>query len=317
MKIRTLSSEEIYKTISMEKAVDVLLETFTNITQKKVNIPDRILMKWDKKNEPNPLAVFMPATFPQTNQLGIKVATLVPENRNRNLPLIHALVMLLDGKTGQPKAILEGSALTAIKTGAASGVATKLLAKKNASSAAIVGCGKQARSQLKAICAVRPIKKIWLYDSVRSQAKKFAEEISNNIAAPVSVEDSVKKATENAEIICTATTSKTPILNLSDVKPNTHINAIGGHSLENREVSWDIINQSFVVVEQREATLRESCEKNFKELGELIQEPNLRDIDSNKFTLFASVGTAALDISIAETILNIAEKQNIGSTLNL
>ena len=145
------------------------------------------------------ISLFMPAYLPKLQQLGLKIVSLFPNNTKVNLPVISGLVVLFDDETGQPKALLDGAALTSMRTGAVSGLATALLARTDAQSVAIIGSGVQAKTQLEAVCCVRDIKKVWVYSPNRKNAQKFAEELSLKNGIPeIEITNLVHEATKIA-----------------------------------------------------------------------------------------------------------------------
>ncbi len=322
MQLHILSSTDINQALSMNQAIGVIRQAFLSLAQQKVIMPPRNIINIvtpPTVQEGEKLAVFMPAYFADTGALGIKIASLVATNHLCGLPLIHAIVILLDVSTGMPLALLEGAAITALKTGATSGLATEILAPKKTTTLAMIGAGAQARAQLKAMCCVRKFQQIKIYSRTQVKAQQFATEIlqQGNISSEVIVCDTLREATQNADIICTTTTSKTPIIDIADVKPGVHINAIGSHTLTTREISAPLIAKAKVVVEQRAATFRESCEREVIELGELITHSPKSTCLQSPVTLFASVGTALQDIAIATAVWKLAKEKNLGVFINL
>lgn len=323
MQLRILTAADIKLALPMTDAIGVMRQAFLAFEQQKINMPPRhiidITPSQTTKTE-TALAAFMPAYFVNTGDLGIKIASLMPANlKNYNLPLIHALVILLDITTGQPQALLDGAMITALKTGATSGLATDLLALNKIDTAAIIGAGVQARAQLQAICCVRKIGHIKFYSRTLANAQQFATEFlqQKDHTIKVTVCQTLKEAVANAQIICTATTSKTPIIDIKDVMPGVHINAVGGHTLTTREVSAALIAQAKIVVEQREATFKESCERNVIELGRVLVSHEDRRNTPSQITLFASVGTAMQDVAIAAAVWKQAKEKNLGTVINL
>jgi ornithine cyclodeaminase/alanine dehydrogenase-like protein (mu-crystallin family) len=199
----------------------------------------------------------MPFYAPDGGALGLKVVSVFNSNPSRSLPLIHALVLVVDAETGQPQALIEGSALTAIRTGAASGAATDLLARPDASVVAILGSGVQARRQLEAVCTIRKVESVLVYSLAGTEA--FVEEMAGKGSIPndIQIVESPAAAIRGADIICTATTSRTPVFNGHDLKPGTHINGIGSFTPDMREIDSVTVQRARVVVDSREAALAE------------------------------------------------------------
>lgn len=320
MKVLILNANEVIQAITMTDAIESLRLAFADLSSGLVDMPPRFSIELNKAaSDKSSLVTFMPAYLKKPQQVGIKVGSFMPDNSNNILPLIHATILLLDVKTGRLKAIMNGAALTALRTGAASGLATDLLAKHDASNVAIIGAGVQARTQLAAVCAVRNIRNVKVYSKTILSAEKFKADMCNkvNISGQIEVCSTLHEATNDADIICTATTSQTPILELDNIRPGVHINSVGGHTLTTRETSSQIIEAAYVVVEHREATYNESCERNVTELGEIINKVKNARAGDDQITLFASVGTAVQDISVAECIFKNATEKKLGCYIEI
>ncbi len=162
----------------------------------------------------------------------------------RGLPRIQALVTLYDGTTGQPLAVMDGAVLTALRTGAASGAATDLLARPEADTAAILGAGVQARTQLEGICAVRPIRSARVFDARAGAADAYAREMSAALGIEVLAAASAREAVGNADIVCAATTSRTPVFADADLRPGTHVNAVGSYQPAVQEIPMETVVRS-------------------------------------------------------------------------
>src|SRR6185436_10366799 len=177
------------------------------------------------------LSLFMPAFVNSQggNAFAIKVVSLFPTNPSRGLAYIQAAVLVFDSETGQAIALLEGSSLTAIRTGAASGAAIDLLARADSKVVAVFGAGAQGRTQLEAACTARKIDTAFIFDANEEKARSFAEEMKrkNMITNDIHVASNAKEAIENADIICTATTSTQPVFDDKNLKAGTHISAVG------------------------------------------------------------------------------------------
>ena len=174
MKIKILSQIDVKKAITMAEAISTVKDAFVQLSAQEAVVPIRSQIPVAKDKG---ISLFMPAYLEKSHSLGAKIVSVFPENPSKKLPTISAVVVILDAETGQPKAILDGTFLTALRTGAASGVATELLANKDASTAAVFGAGTQGRTQMEAVCTVRSIEKIWVYDPDTSAANRCAKEL--------------------------------------------------------------------------------------------------------------------------------------------
>ena len=224
---------------------------------------------------------------------------------------------------------MDGSYLTALRTGAGSGVATSLLSREDSQVAAIFGAGEQGRTQLEAICTVRAIKKALIFDKNEAKAKLFAKEMSNYLSIPVDVAAS-KSDLREADIVCTATNSAEPVFSDSDLKPGVHINAIGSYKPHKREVPSETIQKAKVIVDHRESCLTEAGDiliplkegiitENhiLGEIGEIISSKKQIRKRNEEITFFKSVGNAIQDLTAANEVIKAANNLNIGQILRL
>ena len=265
----------------------------------------------------------------ESGSLAVKVVSLFGGNVGIGIPQIQGAVIVLDPNTGQTLALLEGSSLTAIRTAAASGAATDLLAAPTSATLAILGAGVEARAHIDAMCAVRPITTIKVFSPTPANVDSLVAEFTAR-AFEISRSDSSADAVRESDIICTTTTSKTPVLEDSDVKPGAHINAIGTHTPDACEVSGATVARAWVVVDERAAAWAEAGdliqprdagligEDHIRaEVGELVLDPALRPTSPDQVTLFKSVGIAVQDAVAATTALEAAKRLGLGTTVSL
>lgn len=325
MRIKILSRSEVAQAVTMAEAINAVKKAFIQLSSGEAEVPLRIQVPVKKRSA---TALFMPAYLVRSDSLGAKIVSVFPNNQRRGLPTIHALVILVDAKTGQPLAAMDGTYLTALRTGAASGVATDLLARKDARVTAIFGAGTQARTQLEAVCTVRDIEKAWVYDVRPRIAQMYAKEMKargSPIPADIRVAQSSKQALREADIVCTATTSFRPVFADSDLKRGVHINGVGSYTPEMREIPARTIVRSKVVVDSREASLAEAGDLIISIDGGLISNQNIHgeigEVASKKIparesieetTFFKSVGLAVQDVAVAELVLKRAEEIGLG-----
>jgi len=224
---------------------------------------------------------------------------------------------------------MEGERLTAIRTAAAAGLATELLARRDASVAAIFGVGNQGRTQLEAVCAVRPIRQAFVFDPDLPRAAAFCCEMSGKLSIAVAVADS-PRVLMDANVICTATTSPTPVFAHTDVKRGAHINAIGAYKPAEREIPEETVCASKVVVDQRAACLAEAgdiliplkrglitVEHIHAEIGEVAAGLKPGRLSADEITLFKSVGNAVQDAAAASRVLENATRLGLGTEVCL
>ena len=225
-------------------------------------------------------------------------------------------MILFDAENGKPLALLDAENLTAIRTGAASGLAAKLLSNPEASVSAIFGAGIQARYQLRAICKVRNIKDVLLFDNDQSKAESFKNEMKAELGLKIEICTDQAKL-KNAHIICTATTSPLPVFDDNFISPGTHINAIGSYQPDKREIPSTTAARSNIFVDSRKVCLKEAgdliipkkegIELEVTEMGEVLQNKKSGRSSKEEITFFKSVGNAAQDLICA---IHIFEKTN-------
>ena len=254
--------------------------------------------------------LLMPAV--SSTGIGIKLVTVMSKNPNIDLPLVHGFYLYCDKKTGVPKATFDGSALTTIRTPAASAVATEILAKEKVKNLGIFGTGVQARGHIEAMLAVRPeIEQIYISGRTRKSAEKFLDSLDLkdqkiNISAP--------EETAACDLICSCTSSTTPVIPTGSVKSGAHLNLIGSFSDEQKEADSKLIQNAEIFVDHRTAAKKEAGELISAEIegiwsfdqiigdfSQLVQKKASRS-SSEAITLFKSVGIASWDLIVAATI---------------
>lgn len=265
------------------------------------------------------VTLFMPAYLGRTQDLGAKIVSFYGDNPRRGLPAISAVVLVFDSETGMPKALMDAGYLTALRTGAASGLATELLARRDATVLTIFGAGAQAPLQIDAIRCVRPIREVRVVSRRRESAQRLADQIQG---VEVRVFEDRSAAVAGAHIIIAATTSTTPVFDGHDVEPGTHINGIGSYTPEMQEVDATVVQRAKIVVDSREAALAEAGDliiplrqktirqdQVYAELGEIVNGTKPGRTSDTEITFFKSVGVAVQDVAVARRVLRAAESQ--------
>lgn len=264
--------------------------------------------------------------------VGAKLVSVFPGNIAAHKPLIHAVVVMFDGTDGRPLALLEGASLTALRTGAATGVATDLLALPEAGIVALFGAGVQARTQLEAVCTVRPVTQVRIAGLSADRTAAFAEWARQQDwikGATVLAATDPELAVRGAEIVVTATTSPTPVFPGRSVSPGAHINAIGAFQPETREVDSDLVARAAIFVDSRAAALAEAgdllipiregaiTEEAIRaEIGEVAAGMAGRR-SAGEITLFKSVGNAVQDLAVAALAVSRAAASGQGMDVPL
>jgi ornithine cyclodeaminase len=325
-----LNADDVRKALPMRQAVDAVNNAFAALSDGRAEVPIRMQLPVHAHEA---VSLVMPAfvEFKNEQALSVKVVSVYPNNPVRGLPLIHAAVLVLEADSGRPLALLEGGTLTAIRTGAASGAASDLLARKDSQTLTIFGAGTQGATQLEAVCSIRQINKIWIYDPDVRKRQTFTEQMVERPGLPKTIisADNPTQAVQEADIICTATTSKTPVFNHSDIKSGVHINGIGSYTAEMREIPVETVKRALVVVDERSAALTEAgdiiqplengeltAEHIHAELGEIILGIKTGRTTPQQITFFKSVGNAVQDAACARLALKNAQLLGLGQKVN-
>jgi alanine dehydrogenase len=319
-----LSAEDVRRALPMTDAVAAVKDAFRDLSAGRVEAPGRTKLGL----EADGLALVMPCSSARAGAASLKWLSYFPSNPSRGLPVIHALVVLAGTASGEPLAILEGTALTAIRTGAASGAATDVLARGEASTAAIFGAGVQARTQLTAVAAVRRLTRACVYDVRPSAAAAFAAEMTARCGVKVAVAHTPSEALSRADIVCTATTATEPVFRDSDVRPGTHINAVGVFDSRYAEIPPETVARARVVVDRLEAALEEAGDllrpaaaglidaAHFQaELGDVLTGRTDGRRSPDEITLFKSVGLAVQDLYASVLAVSNARGMGLGTEL--
>lgn len=320
-----LSAADVRRALPMREAIEAMRHAFAQLTRGEVTLPPRLRL--DAQAEQG-VALVMPCHSTAEKLFSLKFITLFGNNAQRGLPLIHSTLLLTDGATGLPLAVMDGASLTAIRTGAASALATELLAGPEAATVAVIGSGSQARTQLEGMECVRRVQRARVYDPSEDSARRFADEMQRRLGIAVERATSPSAAIETADIICTATTSATPVFDDHDVRPGTHINAVGAFHPDTAEIPATTVSRAHVVVDHFVSALEEAgdllmplrarliYEQHFAtELGELVLGQKPGRTSAEEITLFKSVGVAIQDLCAAARVLANARRLELGTPL--
>jgi alanine dehydrogenase len=311
----------------MPQAIEAVKDAFAQLSTGQADVPLRTALDVPRHNG---VTLFMPAYLSADDAMALKIVSVFNDNPDKGLPLIHALVVVVDAETGAPAAVMDGTYLTALRTGAASGAATELLARPDARVAVIFGGGAQGRTQLQAVCAVRPIEEAWIYDVESERAERYAEEMGELLGLEVRVAETPAEVVRRADVICTATTSSSPVFDDADVQPGTHINAIGAYTPDMQEIPPKTVLRARVVIDHHEAALAEagdllipmnqglmSADHIYAELGEIVAGDRHGRQSPEEITLFKSVGVAVQDVAAAAAVLEAAQTVDLGTDVAL
>lgn len=322
MQIRILSADAVRACVDMPAAIDAMREAFAALSAQEATVPMRLALETE-----HGVSLFMPAHLRESGNAGAKVVSVNPGNAARGLPAIHAVVLVLDVLTGRPTALMDGTWLTALRTGAVGGLAADLLARSDAKTVALFGAGVQARTQLEAVRCVREITEVRVVSRSGASADRLAGEVVGVRAVRV---DDANDAIEGADIIIAATSSSTPVFDGARVEPGTHVTGVGSYTLDMREVDTALVQRARIIVDQREAVMEEAGDivgpirdgvvdetVIIAEIGEVVlgRVPG-RTADS-EITFFKSVGNAVQDVAVAARVLAAAESEGHGLVVDL
>jgi ornithine cyclodeaminase/alanine dehydrogenase len=325
MKTRLLSRRDIESFFTMRMCMDAVERAFADLAQGNAVMPLRtpILVP-----EHHGLALFMPAHIKSLGALGTKVVTVYKENGPKhNLPTVLGTIILLDEATGFPVALMDGGYLTAMRTGAVSGVASKYMARPEAKTATVFGSGVQAFTQVLGVHEARPLTRLLAYSIDPPEARRqFAERITAKIGVPVELASDPAKAVAQSDIVILATTAPSPVIDGAWLKPGTHINGVGSHAPKAREVDSLTVQKSRVVCDLAEACKTEagdlmipagagewSWDRVAGDLGDVVTGKVPGRTSPAEVTFFKSIGLAVQDMSAARAVFDEAVKRGIGT----
>ena len=327
--MRLLTRSDIQQTLSMQEAVKVVERAFIELSTGSAVVPLRTALPQPRHDG---VTLVMPGYLANADALAVKIVSIHNGNPQLSLPRIHALVIVIDPTTGIPIAAMEGGYLTALRTGAASGVATDWLARKDAEVAAIFGAGAQARTQMLAVAAVRPIKRFWVYARHRKTVEALIAEMRPQFdSIELLAAASPAQAVCEADVICAATTSLTPVFDGNDLKPGVHINGVGSYHRTMQEIDCVTLRSaSRIVVDQREPALSEAgdlivaiergqiqASDVYAEIGEIAAGLKVGRERQEEITYFKSVGNAAQDVAVAQAVYQRALSNSLGVEIEM
>jgi alanine dehydrogenase len=273
----------------------------------------------------------MPAWLDDGPSLGMKSITSFRGNPARGLPAILATILLYDPGTGRLIAVMDGVHVTNVRTAAASAVATQALARPESSRLALIGSGVQAGSHLEAMAAVLPLERVAVTGRTRDSAERFAaEQAARHPQLELRAVDTPAEALAGADVVCTVSSAREPVVTPGLLEPGAHVNAVGSHAPAVREIDGEVMRAARVVVDSREATLSEcgDClipiadglfgpEHVSDELGEVLAGEKRGRTSADEITIYQSCGIAVQDVAAAQLVYDRARSQRIGIDVEL
>jgi ornithine cyclodeaminase/alanine dehydrogenase-like protein (mu-crystallin family) len=314
----------------MNDAVDLVKKAFIELAEGRAAVPLRTSVEVVPGKA---VTLLMPAFMPGIEALGFKVVSIFQDNPGKGLPTANAMVCMIDPDTGVPIALLNGSYLTALRTGAVSGASAQLMAREDARNLVVIGAGAQGVTQAAAVCAVREIERITVVhrgvESWERYRKEIAEdwpELSDRLTGTTDVESAVREA----DIVCLATTSTTPVFENAWIQEGTHVSGVGSFTPQMQEAPSDFVARARVAVDMKEHALEEagdlivplregviSEDHILGELGEIASGKLVIRERESDVTFFKSVGNAVQDMAVANVAVRRAQEQGVGQEFDL
>ena len=329
MKIVVLKEEHIKKVFTMKEAIRAAGDALAACSGGRSDVPLRVNIDVP---EHAGQSLYMPGYASDSKALGVKIVSVYPRNVDKGLPSVPACMVLVDAETGEVCSILDGTFLTRLRTGAVSGAATELLARKDARTMALFGTGGQAATQLESVLNVRDIELVKVFDTATDRAKDFAgrmtEKFSGTFRARIVAASSAEEAIRDADVVTAVTTSNDPVFDGRLLKKGAHVNGVGSYTPAMSEIDEHVVCGAKVYVDTRNGAFNE-CGNLIKpikkglfdekkiagELGELILGKIAGRASEEELTLFCTVGTAALDVVTARRIYEKALEKGIGESV--
>jgi len=308
-------ADAVRAAVPVPELLDAVERAFRDVASGRDRSPLRISVPL-----PNGALLLMPGIRQDGAGSSVKLVTVQPANAARGLPTVQAVVVWFDQETGEPQAVIDGGSLTRMRTGAASGVATRLLARPESSVMALLGAGGQAAWQIRAVVAARPIDEVRVYARNAASRKRFSAEMADELGSVrVIASSSAEDAVRGADVVCCATTSSEPVFQASWLHPGAHVNGVGAYRLGMVELPPELFGvASVVAVDSREAALAEAGDlvaaieagllgtDDLVEIGS-IERSWVTSRDPEAISVFKSVGLAIQDVAAAELIVRGGE----------
>jgi len=326
MQVLVVNQEEVPRLLPMDECMDVMADVLATLARGEAILPLRAILWLPERVGGLGL---MPAALLPERVAGVKAITFFPGNEGTELDTHQGAVLLFEAEHGQLLALMDATSITAIRTAAVSGVATRLLAREDAGDLAIIGSGVQARTHLEAMRVARPIRRVRVVSKDLDRARAFSERESRKHGMAVEAVASVAEAVAGADIICTATSSREPVLAGEWISPGAHINAVGSSVPSARELDTAAVVRSRLYVDRRESALNEAGDFLIAkkegavddhhivgEIGEVLTGRVHGRTTAEEVTLFKSLGIAVEDVASARHIYEKAKESGTGRFLD-
>jgi ornithine cyclodeaminase len=324
--LRIVNAAEVRRLLPMSCCIDLMADAMQAASKGQIAIPQRLI---SPLIDHSAYFALMPGSTLQPRIYGVKVISVHPNNPAQGLPGHQGFVSLFDHDTGAPVAIIEGAQITAIRTAAASALATRTLARSDARTHGVFGAGVQAATHVEAIAAVRPIERILIWTRTQTKAEALAAELRESMSCEVRVTLDPAEAAA-CDVVSTVTSSSEPILRGVWLRSGSHLNLVGAHSPETREVDDDVVRRCAIYVDLMQSAMDEAGDLLIPikagviaqadiagEIGQVLAGEVVGRKDAAQITLYKSLGVVAQDLIAAAHVYRVACEQRVGSVISL
>jgi ornithine cyclodeaminase/alanine dehydrogenase-like protein (mu-crystallin family) len=309
--LAVVNSRAMAEVISLSEAIDRVTLAMQELSAGLVTAPERKGLAVS----PQGTMVLMPGTMSHIQRFGVKTLSLVATASEWGLPSHQGLMLLFDSLSGRPLCVVDSHALTALRTAAATAVATRALARPDARTLAILGSGSLARLHIEAMLKIRPIETIRIWSRTADKARSLAQETAARFAGAVEALESVREAVEGVDIICTLTASASPVLEGKWLTAGQHVNLVGASTRASREIDDEAVARGYYIVDCRSHALEQAGELLHAmehgyvreehvaaEIGEVLNGTRQGRSDTSMITVYKSLGHIAQDIRVADAV---------------
>lgn len=321
MPLLVLNAAMVRKLLPMNVCVDVMARAMQAVSSHRVNMPDRLVTPLEKESG---CFFLMPGLAEDASVYGAKLVSLMPGNPANGRPTVQGFMSLFDKVSGAPVALLDGFEITRLRTAAASALATRELARSDACSHGILGAGVLAAAHLEAIACVRDIQEVFVWARDPAKARRFAQQQEKNFKFEITAVEDPEQA-GRCDIVSTVSNSSTPILRGDWLAPGCHVNLVGAHRADHREIDSEGLVRSALYVDSRDSALREAGDllipvseglvgqDHIKaEIGEVLAGCAGGRSDGQQITVYKSLGLVAQDLYAAEQVYSAARASGMG-----
>ena len=320
-----LSQADVASLLETDQLIDALAEAMADLSEGRASVPPRVGAQVHNRGA---MLAAMPAYLPSSGMLESKLVSVFPGNAGTGVPTHQAVIVTFDPETGSPMALIDATHITEARTAAGSALATRLLARPDATVLAILGSGVQASAHARAVSRVRTFDTVRLANRTRPNAERLAADLESVMDAAVSVAGSIEEAMAGADVVCACTHAPEPVVRRGSVEPGMHINSVG-YNVKGREVDAETVRDALVVVESREATLAPppsgandltwpirdgviAPDHVHAEIGELVIGTRPGRTSPDQITLYKSVGVGVQDAAAAALVVAAARERGLG-----